>query len=143
MNQLIKKSLWAILVLGFACQPAKEKPVQEIPAVVDYTRIYLGTWQARWNTTPEAFPDVKDSELTMDGVFSFTEDSLSVTLYGYPGCLFSHDTLSNRSGWTLSEHTLSLINDDNTPSISYEVQSQDSTRIELVFLEDISVTLTR
>ncbi len=143
MNQLIKKSLWAVLALGVACQPAKEKPVEGVPQVVDYSKMYLGTWQATWNTTPEAFPDVNDAELTMNGVFSFSDDSLSVTLYGYPGCLFSHDTLSNRSGWTLSANTLSLINDDNTPSISYEIKSQDSSRVELVFLEDIFVTLTR
>lgn len=105
--------------------------------------MFLGSWEAKWNTTPEAFPDVKDAKLTMDGVFSFTEDSLSVTLYGYPGCLFSHDTLSNKSRWSLSEGILSLINEDNTPSISYEIVSQNSTRVELVFLEDIFVTLTR
>lgn len=143
MNQLIKKCLWVVLAMVFACQSSKEKPEEKVPQVVDYSKLYLGTWQAQWNTTPEAFPDVTDSELTMDGVFSFTTDSLSVTLYGYPGCLFSHDTLSNRSRWALSEHTLSLINDDNSPSISYEIKSQDSTRVELVFLEDIFVTLTR
>lgn len=144
MNQLISKYLWVLLILGFACQPAKEKSVEEDESkTVNYSEMFLGRWEAKWNTTPEAFPDVKDAKLTMDGVFNFTEDSLSVTLYGYPGCLFSHDTLSNRSRWNLSEGILSLINEDNTPSISYEIMSQDSIRVELVFLEDIFVTLTR
>ena len=143
MDQLINKSLWILLILGVACQSTKEKPTEENLGSVDYRQLYLGTWQAKWNTTPEAFPDVRDSELTMEGVFDFTADSLSVTLYGYPGCLFSHDTLSNRSKWTLTGGKLSLINEDNTPSISYEIKSQDSARVELVFLEDIFVTLTR
>lgn len=145
MNQLVKKGLWAILVLMVACRPAtKEKPVEtEGPAVVDPRAVFLGEWQAQWNTTQEAFPDVTDSQLTMDGVFDFSEDSISVTLYGYPGCLFSHDTLSNRSRWALSGNTLSLINEDNTPGITYEIKSQESKKVEMVFLEDIFVTLTR
>ena len=146
MNQLFNKGLWAVLVLVMvACQSTtQEQPIEEEqPVVTDPRAAFLGAWEARWHTTQEAFPDVTDAQLTMDGVFDFSTDSISVTLYGYPGCLFSHDTLSNQSRWALSGDTLSLINEDNTPGITYEIKSQDSTKVEMVFLEDIFVTLTR
>lgn len=138
MNQLFKNQLWVLMLLVISCQSGPEKPGK-----TEAGKIYMGTWNARWHTTPEAFPDVMDSDLTMNGVFDFTEDSLGVTLYGYPGCLFSHDTLSNRSKWALSGDTLSLINEDNLPSITYQILSKEAQKVELVFLEDIFVTLTR
>lgn len=139
MNQLFRHCLWLLPLFIVACQSGSE----EKRADHAERQFYSGTWTARWHTTPEAFPDVQGSDLTMDGVFSFTSDSVSVTLYGYPGCLFSHDTLSNRSKWSYSGDTLALINEDNSPSITYKVLSKDTQKVEMVFLEDIFVTLTR
>lgn len=143
MNQLFTKYLWTLLILGLACQPAKEQSAEETPVEVDPRPAYYGTWDATWVASEEAFPGSKDSELTMNGLYVFSEDSISVTLYGHPGCLFGHDTISNRSRWSISGDTLSLIGDDNTPNIMYQVKSQDNNKVELIFLEDLFITLTR
>jgi len=102
-----------------------------------------GSWKAEWETPPESYPEVEDMEFYMDGSFVFTTDSLTVTANGYPECIFNVDTLSHTQLWYVSNDTLYLINDPETPGMTYRVASKSEDRIKLQLMEDIFVTLSR
>ena len=140
----MKNLLWMILIiLVSAFQPAKEAASEnEADDEAYQASTLIGAWNAEWSTTLEAIPEAKDAALTMNGTYNFSEDSVWIELYGYEGCLFYQDTLTNRIRWSLSGDTLSLISEDNTPSITYDVRSLSKDKIELVLLGDIFITLT-
>ncbi|WP_420576686.1 hypothetical protein [Ekhidna sp.] len=102
-----------------------------------------GNWKAEWETPPESYPEVSDMEFYMDGSFLFTSDSLTVTANGYPDCIFNVDTLSHTQSWYVSNDTLFLINDPESPGMTYRVASKSEDRIRLQLMEDIFVTLSK
>jgi hypothetical protein len=104
---------------------------------------WYGTWTAEWETPPESYPEIEDMEFYMDGSFVFTSDSLTVTANGYPECIFNVDTLSHTQSWYVSGDTLFLINDPESPGMTYQVASKSEDRIKLQLMEDIFVTLTK
>lgn len=79
----------------------------------------------------------------MDGSFVFTADSLTVTANGYPDCIFNIDTLSHTQSWYVSNDTLFLVNDPESPGMTYRVASKSEDRIRLQLMEDIFVTLSK
>lgn len=104
-----------------------------------------GKWKARWDTDPAAFPGVQDiSVFTMDGYFEFTEEGdVTVTAFGFPGCIFSTDTLSHSLNWKLSNDTLSLINPGDQYGMIYRVNDLQEQEVKLQLMDDIFVTLTK
>lgn len=104
---------------------------------------FIGNWEANWKTLPESFPGMEDVEFTMSGKVDFTENQVSITAYGYEGCIFSEDTLTHTLNWRLSSDTLHLINDDDVYGMSYKVLSSSSEMIELRLMEDIFLTLKK
>lgn len=131
----MKNQLWVMLIiLAFGCQSTQEEK--------DPAGTLVGNWKAQWTTSVESIPEAKDSHLTMNASYTFTEDSVWIELYGYEGCLFYQDTLSNTIPWKLSGDVLSLIGEDNSPSLTFDVKSLSSEKVELVLLNDIFITLT-
>lgn len=120
-----------------ACSPSNEKSSVNRPAE------WLGSWTAEWETPPESYPGVKDMEFYMTGVFNFTQDSLTKTVNGYPGCIFAIDTLSHTQSWKVSGDTLFLMNGPSSPGMTYTVAYKSDERIRLQLMEDIFVTLTK
>lgn len=106
---------------------------------------WLGEWKAEWETPPESpsYAGIEDMEFYMDGMFTFTEDSLTVQNNGYPGCIFAVDTLKHTQLWSVSNDTLITFNDPQTPGMTYKITSSDTDRIQLQLMEDIFVTLTK
>lgn len=104
---------------------------------------WLGEWKAEWETLPESYPDIEDMEFYMNGKFFITEDSLTVLANGYPGCIFNVDTLSHTQLWRVSNDTLFLQNEPNTPGMTYQIKAFSESRIELQLMDDIFVTLTK
>ncbi|MEM8895351.1 MAG: hypothetical protein AAGC88_12285, partial [Bacteroidota bacterium] len=66
------------------------------------TSVYQGSWQAQWDTDPASFPEVSDASIfSMNGNFTFEGDQVTVTAQGFPGCIFSTDTLTHTLNWQL------------------------------------------
>lgn len=103
-----------------------------------------GKWKADWKTSKEAFPDVDDDvALTMEGWVEFTNDEVTITAYGYPGCIFSSDTLRHSQKWALRNDTLELLNEGDLHGITYLVREATDEHIQLVLMGDIFLNLTR
>ncbi len=103
-----------------------------------------GKWKATWKTSKEAFPEVgTDVALTMDGWVDFNNDKVTITAYGYPGCIFSADTLEHSQKWVLKNDTLELLNEGDIHGISYLLKEKSDDNIELVLMGDIYLSLTR
>ena len=104
---------------------------------------WKGEWKAEWETPPESYPGVEDMEFYMNGQFTFTEDSLTVTVNGYPGCIFNVDTISHTQAWKVSGDTLLLYNDPELPGMTYLIKTMSDDQIQLQLMEDIFVTLSK
>lgn len=131
-----KLAIIPFLVL-IACSPSKEE------SSVNRPDEWLGSWTAEWETPPESYPEVEDMEFYMTGIFNFTQDSLTKTVNGYPGCIFAIDTLSHTQSWKVSGDTLFLMNGPSSPGMTYTVAYKSDERIRLQLMEDIFVTLTK
>ena len=105
---------------------------------------FEGNWQAQWDTNPAGFPDVSDASIfSMNGNFNFENERVTVTANGFPGCIFSADTLSHTLNWQYENDTLSLINDGDIYGMTYKVLGIEQKQIRLQLMEDIFVTLKR
>ena len=105
--------------------------------------VWIGKWEAAWETLSDSYPDLTDIEFYMNGRFVFSEDSLTVINNGYPGCIFAADTLKHTQCWKVSNDTLISYNDASTPGMTYKVKSLSENKIELQLMEDIFITLTK
>lgn len=126
----------SIIVLN-ACTSGSENKTENRP------NEWQGTWKAEWETPPESYPDMEDMEFYMDGSFVFEDDSLTVTANGYPDCIFNIDTLSHTQSWYVSNDTLFLVNNPDTPGMTYQIARKEENRIRLQLMEDIFVTLSK
>ena len=133
----MKQYFFILAVLIFSCTPSNNEKTLNRPSE------WIGLWKAEWETPPESYPELVDMEFYMDGHFVFTQDSLRVIANGYPDCIFGVDTLSHTQSWYVSGDTLFLMNDPQSPGITYRVAYKEENRIRLQFLEDIFVTLTK
>ncbi|MEP1033976.1 hypothetical protein [Ekhidna sp.] len=133
----MKKLYFIPLLVFVACV----SPVDENKA--NRPSEWHGNWNAEWETPPESYPEVQDMEFYMTGLFAFTEDSLTKTVNGYPGCIFAIDTLSHTQSWHVSGDTLFLMNGPESTGMTYLVAAKSSERIRLQLMEDIFVTLSR
>ena len=127
---------WALLLLiAGACSSPETRSALDM---LD------GSWDAQWDTNPAAFPDVSDvSIFTMNGSFTFRDDQVTVKAQGFPGCIFSTDTLSHTLSWQLKNDTLSLINEGDIYGMTYKVLVINEKQIKLQLMDDIFVTLSR
>lgn len=125
-----------LLLFIAACKTTKETVVAPI---------FSGQWRAQWDTDPSGFGDAPSSSIfTMDGYFSFSgADDVTVTAYGFPGCIFSSDTLSHTLKWKISNDTLSLINEGDVYGINYQIKELTDRKILLQLMDDIYITLER
>ena len=105
--------------------------------------LWMGEWDAEWETPPESYPGLTDMEFYMEGKFIFTEDSLTVINHGFPGCIFAVDTLKHTQSWKISNDTLVSYNDLSTPGMTYKVKSIEENRVKLQLMDDIFVTLSK
>ncbi|WP_436514370.1 hypothetical protein [Ekhidna sp. To15] len=132
------KKILFISFLGFiACSSPADERTTNRPAE------WHGSWKAEWETPPESYPEVQDMEFYMTGIFQFTEDSLTKTVNGYPGCIFAIDTLSHTQSWYVSGDTLFLMNAAESAGMTYRIASKTNERIQLQLMEDIFVTLSK
>jgi hypothetical protein len=129
----MKKSFFLILILIAACSVSdNERPGE-----------WRGDWKAYWETPPESYPGIDGVDFTMDGIFEFNGDSMTITAYGYPGCIFHADTIKHTQSWKIGSDTLFLYSDPEAISMTYIIQRLNADSIRLQLMDDIFITLTR
>ncbi len=80
----------------------------------------------------------------MNGVWEFNNgEEMSITTYGFKGCIFGEDTLKHSQNWKISNDTIYLLNDEEIASLTCKILSQDDSNIKLQLYSDIYVNLTK
>ena len=105
---------------------------------------FLGDWKAQWSISSND-KLVKDTSASfvMNGVFSFHNNgSVVIKGFGYPGCIFSEDTIMYQTRWFLNLDQL-VIGNDKTNQFSYQIETADSDHIKLLLLGDIHLILDK
>ncbi len=106
--------------------------------------LLIGTWNAQWITDPASFPGVSDiKSYSMDGEITFYPDSVEISAYGFPGCIFSSDTLRHSLKWVISNDTLSFLNEDDVYGMSYTIKGIKENAVELQLMDDIFLNLKK
>ena len=107
----------------------------------DYKTLLLGRWNAQWVIKNQNL--AKKSNDKMNGYMMFKDNgNVSVQASGFPGCIFSSDTIKNELMWKISNDSLHLYNQNDHFKLSYLINNATDTKIELRLL-DIFVTLKR
>ena len=94
---------------------------------------WIGKWTAEWKTSPESFPDVAGIDnFSMNGNLTFGSDgSVEIAAFGFPGCIFSSDTLQHRLTWQVRNDTLNLRSEDDPYGIPYNIIELSGEKVEL------------
>ncbi len=105
----------------------------------------IGEWNAYWETEADkSMPMQNGDMLTMDGRITFMDDGkVEIIAYGYEGCIFSNDTLSNILNWKLDDKVLRLIDNGDDNGLPYTINKFSNQELILTLLEDINLTLRR
>lgn len=149
-----KRTLSGKILIGFfpvfilvSCNNAAEKGSEGNPQAeaVSPQSMLVGTWEAEWNTPSDAYPVNSESmHYNMNGKLHFYENgTVKIVAYGYNGCIFMSDTMANQMRYELTGDTISLLGEDEDFGLPYRIMGMEPERIELLFLENIAVTLTR
>jgi hypothetical protein len=106
---------------------------------------FFGKWKAQWDADAVSFPEAAPNSIfTMNGSFEFSEDQkVTVTAFGFPGCIFSADTLVHTLDWTKQNDTLNLVNRGEKYGIMYKILQLSESKMKLQLMEDIHITLTK
>lgn len=105
----------------------------------------IGEWKASWETkADETIPTQYGENLKMDGRIKFMENgTVEIVAYGYEGCIFSDDTLTNTLNWKLDDKVLRFIDNGDDTGLPYSILKFSSQELQLSLLEDIHLTLQR
>ena len=124
----------AILLIIYGCSPKKDKAQQ-----------IIGEWKAYWETTDVDQPaGIEAKNLKMNGLIRFMENGkVEISAFGYDGCIFSSDTLTNTLNWKLDDTLLRFIDSGDEHGLPYTIQKFSSDELHLTLLQDISLTLER
>lgn len=99
-----------------------------------------GQWEAVWKIHSATKPTGQDS--VMRGHMNFKSNGqVEVVAYGYPGCLFSTDTIQNDLQWKVERDSLIFYNLQDNFSMIYIVQEDSSGEVQLKLMDDILITL--
>ena len=104
----------------------------------------MGSWYAQWVTDPASFPEVTNIEsFTMNGKIIFHADSVEINAYGFPGCIFSADTLRHSLKWEVKNDTINFLNEDDIYGMSYTIKELKEDIVRLQLMDDIFLTLKK
>ena len=104
-----------------------------------------GEWNAEWSMeASDLTTDIAPENLNMSGIYNFFDDNTAeITAYGYSGCLFCSDTLTNQLTWELKDSILIMKNLDYDFTLEYAIQNQMEKSLELVLMKDITIRLSK
>lgn len=122
-----------------ACESTKE-------AKVNAAHIIEGDWKVQWVTTPDK--DAKGDQTvnyTMNGKMNIEKGGkITISAYGYDGCIFGADTLIHSLNWELKADTiLNLTNEGDKYGIPYYITSASEDKVKLQLVEDVYLFLTK
>ena len=125
----------SILAIATAACDAKKTREQEI----------IGEWKAHWETSlEEGMPALSEDNLKMNGLIIFRPDGkVDISAFGYEGCIFSDDTLTNTLHWKLDDTVLRFIDSGGDQGLPYTIMKFTNEELQLTLLEDINLTLQR
>jgi hypothetical protein len=108
-------------------------------------RKIAGEWNAHWEMlADESVSGFDPKNLTMNGTMKFQKKGkVEIAAYGYEGCVFFADTTINTLSWEIGNDTISFIDGNNTPGLSYAIKQFNNEKVVLTMLEDITLTLSR
>jgi hypothetical protein len=99
-----------------------------------------GKWDAVWRIQDVSMSKAQNN--SMRGQMNFKSNGrVEVVAYGYPGCLFSHDTIKNELQWKAYHDSLIFYSPQDNFSLTYIVQQGPSGEVLLRLMEDIVITL--
>ncbi|MEQ9302481.1 MAG: hypothetical protein RJQ14_01095 [Marinoscillum sp.] len=103
-----------------------------------------GSWKATWETDPASFEGIDGiTSYTMPGKVTFNSNQVNIKAFGFEGCVFSKDTLDHSLRWRVSNDSLILINDEETPGMVYLIKEKSDNNVRLQLMEDIFLNLEK
>lgn len=104
-----------------------------------------GEWLAEWSMKPSDLTiDIPPENLVMSGIFEFSKNNMAtVTAFGYPGCLFCSDTLTNMLSWEIIDQNLKMHNPEYDFTLEYFIEEKTGDFMRLRLMDDIEVQLTK
>jgi len=142
---LRRKALIALATIIVVVSGCTSKKSQKEDVKSTQAQDIIGKWQAQWVTDPGSYPDVDPSvNFTMDGKFEFdAKGKVTISAFGYKGCIFSSDTLVHSLNWELKNDTLQLINENDIHGMTYSVLNLSTETMKLQLMDDIFLNLNK
>lgn len=110
--------------------------------IQNFNTLIIGKWDAVWIIQNSGISN--GSRDNMKGYMEFHENGVvGIEARGYPGCIFSSDTIQNQLMWKVTNDTLHLYNPNDQFKLSYFIQNASENTINLKLLDDIFVTLNK
>ncbi|MEO9965777.1 MAG: hypothetical protein ABJF11_08315 [Reichenbachiella sp.] len=110
------------------------------------SKTIAGDWNVQWVTYPDQNASQTEGiNYTMNGLMNIKEDGkITISAYGYDGCIFGSDTLIHTLNWeVVSDTVLNLINDGDKYGIPYTIKEISDDKIKLQLVEDVFLFLTK
>lgn len=109
-----------------------------------FTDPMAGNWKARWELINPAMLDFygKDQRVMFGEVF-FEINQAKIRAYGFEGCAFKTDTSENVLFYRKENGTLKLIDTNDDVIFSYVIAHENDNQLQLMLMEDVSLTLIR
>tara|TARA_R110000868_G_scaffold100896_1_gene277709 strand:- start:978 stop:1412 length:435 start_codon:yes stop_codon:yes gene_type:complete len=142
---LQRKALIVLATITVVVSSCTNRKSQKEGAATTQAADVIGNWQAQWVTDPSSYPDVDPSvNFTMDGKFEFdSKGKVTISAYGYKGCIFSSDTLVHSLNWKLKNDTLQLVNENDMHGMTYSVLNLSAETMKLQLMDDIFLNLNK
>lgn len=142
---LIRKTLLVLATITVVVSGCTSKKSQKEVLLSTQAQDVIGKWKAQWVTDPASYPDVDPSvNFTMNGKFEFdSKGKVTISAYGYKGCIFSSDTLVHSLNWKLKNDTLQLINENDMHGMTYSVLNLSTEKMKLQLMDDIFLNLNK
>jgi hypothetical protein len=100
--------------------------------------------EGEWNAVWEIDDSVSDPLTTqMTGKWKFSEDIVELQAFGFEGCAFGADSISNLMNFQLANQSILLNNVEGDLLLEYSILQVSPGRVELGFLDDIKIILTK